>query len=452
MPELYQCSSSQKRKGITNRTFLSSWPKLQAGAGGMGDTTYAERMVMSGRLMCDTYLAAKDLIRSKSYSLTQLSASQLAITREEIEYDRVPSFFATASALDHIIGHCEFDAFLAAGLMFKLQVLPLTRQLTNLAGNMWSRTMVGARAERNEFLLLHEFHRNKFVCPDKTFGKIVLPEDDDDDGEKTGPVAKKGARRKPAYSGGLVLEPKKGFYDKFVLLLDFNSLYPSIIQEYNICFTTVQRGENLVRDIICSDAEDQIPDVPDAALQQGLLPRVIRSLVDRRRAVKSLMKNPKLSPAEMIQLDIRQKALKLTANSMYGCLGFAHSRFYAKPLAMLITYKGREILQNTVDLAEGQNLNVIYGDTDSIMIYTNEIEVAKVIEIGNELKKKVNERYNLLEIEIDGLFRQMLLLKKKKYAALAVEEHNGTMVEVVETKGLDLVRRDWCGLSHDVSE
>lgn len=120
---------------------------------------------------------------------------------------------------------------------------------------------------------------------------------------------------------------------------------------------------------------------------------------------------------------------------------------------MLITHKGREILQNTVDLAGSLDLNVIYGDTDSIMVYTNEDELAKVKEMGNLLKKRVNDLYKLLEIDIDGFFKHMLLLKKKKYAALLVEEKpNGELVETVETKGLDLVRRDWCDLSHDVSK
>jgi DNA polymerase alpha subunit A len=85
------------------------------------------------------------------------------------------------------------------------------------------------------------------------------------------------------------------------------------------------------------------------------------------------------------------------------------------------------------------------------MVYTNESDINKVKEIGYELKKKVNEKYGVLEIDLDGFFKHMLLLKKKKYAALLVEERDGKLVESVETKGLDLVRRDWCDLSHDVS-
>ena len=146
-------------------------------------------------------------------------------------------------------------------------------------------------------------------------------------------------RRKPAYSGGLVLEPKRGFYDRFILLLDFNSLYPSIMQEYNICFTTIDHAHCPTDD----EGGYSKLELPDPATPMGILPSEIRVLVDRRRQVKQLMKGAQSNPDLYMQYDIRQKALKLTANSMYGCLGFANSRFYAKPLAALITGKGREV-------------------------------------------------------------------------------------------------------------
>ncbi|KAF2153699.1 DNA polymerase alpha subunit A [Myriangium duriaei CBS 260.36] len=417
----------------------SEWPKNMGKGGG---SFFVERQLAAGRLHCDL---ANDFGRSnmrqcQSWSLDEMCETVLGgdNKRRDLDYDAALRMATSRAGLMNFVKLVEADTYFIAAIALKVQLLPLSKVLTNLAGNSWARTLSGTRAERNEFILLHEFTRNKYIVPDKTYGRAKVEEQQEGDEEG------EGTKKKDKYKGGLVFEPEKGLYDKFVLVMDFNSLYPSIIQEFNICFTTVDRNN--------AEDDDDVPEVPTDTANKGILPRLIRTLVSRRREVKKLMKD-KSATADQIQTwDIKQAALKLTANSMYGCLGYTKSRFYARPLAMLTTAKGREILQSTKDLAESTHgLRVIYGDTDSVMVNTNVDNLADAMKIGNDFKKAVNERYELLEIDIDNIFRRLLLHAKKKYAALNMTEKDGKWFDKLEVKGLDMRRREYCQLSKETS-
>ncbi|XP_020217424.1 DNA polymerase alpha catalytic subunit isoform X1 [Cajanus cajan] len=456
-------SNTWSRLGRLNR---SKMPKL--GRRGKTFGAGADPGIMSclaGRLLCDTYLCSRDLLKEVSYSLTHLAKSHLNKFRKEVAPHEVPKMFQAAESLMELIEYGETDAWLSMELMFYLSILPLTRQLTNISGNLWGKTLQGGRAQRVEYLLLHTFHSMKYMVPDKfsnhaketklTKRKVTNDVEDSnfdvdiDDANYDNDASEadhKKSKKGPSYAGGLVLEPKKGLYDKYILLLDFNSLYPSIIQEYNICFTTVERS-----------SDESFPRLPSSKTT-GVLPEVLKNLVERRKKVKSWIKNEKkknekADPIRVQQLDIQQQALKLTANSMYGCLGFSNSRFYAKPLAELITLQGREILQSTVDLVQNNlNLEVIYGDTDSIMIYSGLDDIEEANKIAARVIQEVNKKYKCLEIDLDGLYKRMLLLKKKKYAAVKLMFRDRTPYEVIERKGLDIVRRDWSLLAKELGD
>ncbi|KAI8049808.1 uncharacterized protein B0P05DRAFT_480526 [Gilbertella persicaria] len=413
------------------------WPKLSSGFGS-DVSSLQERRLMSGRIVCDTFVTSKDLIKSKSYDLTQLASSQLHIVREDIKPDDLEKHYETGEGLLLFVKHCLYDAYLSYRLMTKMNVLPLTKQLTNLSGNLWSHTLYGARLERNEYLLLHTFYRKNYICPDKTFREKRQLQLLDQDLGKQRVTWKTTNSESNSFVGGLVLDPKVGLYDDYVLLLDFNSLYPTIMQEFNVCFTSMRSDQDRV--FFSNES-------------MGVLPELVSMFIERRKKIKQLMKAPGVGKAHQSRYEIEQMALKLTANSMYGSLGSSVSRFQAKSLAMFITEKGREILQSTVDLAKEMGLDVIYGDTDSVMINTHQKKLAVAKAMGELFKRRVNRHHRLLEIGIDGVFRRTLLSRKKKYASLVVtQSRDGHWQESMQVKGFDLVRRDWCSLSHDVSE
>ncbi|KJH48178.1 DNA polymerase, partial [Dictyocaulus viviparus] len=410
----------------------------------------------AGRILVDSKTTAMELIRSRSYDLSELVSQLLGDVRENIYANEIRTKFSSSQHLLNLIQWSWMDPWFSLRVISHLNALPLAIQITNIVGGVTSRTLMGGRAERNEYLLLHAFHKANYVAPNKHInlrrGKLDRETKREDLENIEDIEIDMKAKNKAQYSGGLVLEPRKvniSLYDTLILVLDFNSLYPSIIQEYNICFTTVP----YTRD------SDLIPDVPSSNLAEGILPCEIRGLVERRREVKKLMNEAPLIKKR--QYDIRQMALKLTANSMYGCLGFQQSRFYAKPLAALITSKGREIrfntnsylnlycsiiLMHTKDLVEKLGYSVVYGDTDSIMINTNSTDLKQAKKLGFDIKRQVNQCHRLLELELDNIFKRMLLLKKKKYAALAVNPDNELDIKK-ELKGLDIVRRDWSQLA-----
>lgn len=217
----------------------SEWP---SSIGKVGGNVFAERQIIAGRLLCDLANEAgkSAMYKCSTWSLTEMCSLYLSGDNMRRDVDNeaaLKSWAKTKDGLMDYVSHVETDTYFITALALRVQLLPLTKILTNLAGNSWARTLTGTRAERNEYILLHEFHRNKYICPDKQpfKGRQRL---EDENAEEEGGDAKK----KDKYKGGLVFEPEKGLYDKFVLVMDFNSLYPSIIQEFNICFTTVERS------------------------------------------------------------------------------------------------------------------------------------------------------------------------------------------------------------------
>ncbi|KAI1712847.1 DNA polymerase family B domain-containing protein [Ditylenchus destructor] len=397
----------------------------------MGQSKSIKWEITAGRSCLDMKSVASELSpKSKTFEMDELVNLHLTpdgsekSVRVELTMEEISDTFLSPKPsmnLKYIIEWNWKELLFCLKLVDKLDAIPLLLQITEIVGGILSRTLMGGRSERNEYLLLHACRKRKFIAPDR----ITFSEADD--------------TKNMIHSGGMVFEPIKGLYDTYVILLDFKSFYPSIIQEYNICFTTVEDAFTLV-------PETNLPTFPGCSKPDGMLKSVISELVDRRKEVKSLIK--KTTPGSNLfkQYGVHELALKLTANSLYGCLGCPQFRFAAKTLASMVTYKGREILNNARKIIEStNNYSVIYGDTDSIFVDTKlregKADFAQVKAIGQELKNLINKHYKHIEFDMQGIYKKLVLLQKREYMGLMVDVDKDEFVKR-EIKGIDVIRRD----------
>lgn len=251
-----------------------------------------------------------------------------------------------------------------------------------------------------------------------------------------------------ASPGGYVMSSKPGLYDN-VLVLDFKSLYPSIIRTFLIDPYGLAEG--------LRDSSQAIDGYKGARFSRHnhFLPDIIANLWQQR------------DEAKKVSDSARSQAIKILMNSFYGVLGSGGCPFYDPRLASSITLRGHNIMQTTAMWVNEQGYEVIYGDTDSLFIHIGSAHQTNADTIGKTLQNEVNQRWrhklkdefdltSYLEIQFETHFTRFFMPtirgseegSKKRYAGLVEENGQATLI----FKGLESVRSDWTALARQFQE
>ena len=243
-------------------------------------------------------------------------------------------------------------------------------------------------------------------------------------------------------AGGYVIEPNPGIYEN-VIVLDFRSLYPSIIQTFKIDPYSL-----LMKDV------DTIETLNGYKFSSSLhiLPDFIDELMKLRDSAKE-NKDKQLS-----------QAIKILMNSFYGVMGSYGCRFYHPDLPRAITGSGHKLLLGSKDYLEKKDLKVVYGDTDSLFVMLKDVSVVDGETQGKKIVKELNifwknklkkefKAESYLELEFEKYYRKFIITPtrgaeigaKKRYAGLLVKDGK----ENIEFVGMEFVRSDWTKLAKE---
>lgn len=273
----------------------------------------------------------------------------------------------------------------------------------------------------------------------------------------------------------LVMEPQSNFYNSPLLVLDFQSLYPSVMIAYNLCYSTFLgrivnwRGTSKMgftdykrQERLLELLQNYINITPNGMMfakveiRKSLLAKMLTEILETRVMVKSGMKQDREDKTLQQLLNNRQLALKLLANVTYGYTSASFSgRMPCSEIADSIVQTGRETLERAIAYihsVERWGAEVVYGDTDSLFIYLKGRTRSQAFDIGDEIAKAITDMNpRPIKLKFEKVYHPCVLLAKKRYVGYKYESRNQFKPDF-DAKGIETVRRDGTPAEQKIEE
>ncbi|KAK3945807.1 DNA polymerase delta catalytic subunit [Diplogelasinospora grovesii] len=397
----------------------------------------------NGRLQLDLLQLVQRDHQLRSYTLNSVCSQFLGEQKEDVHYSMITELFeGTPESRRRLALYCLKDAELPQRLMDKLSCLENYTEMARVTGVPFNFLL--ARGQQVKFLsqLFRKALEQKLVIPNM---RTEATEEQ--------------------YEGATVIEPTRGYYDVPIATLDFASLYPSIMQAHNLCYTTLlkEKAKDVEKWKLKKDEDYIVTPNNDYFVttkqRKGLLAQILEELLAARKQAKRELA-VETDPFKKAVLNGRQLALKVSANSVYGLTGATNGKLPCLAIASSTTSFGRQMIERTKQEVEqryciangySHDAQVIYGDTDSVMVKFGTKDLAEAMKLGEDASQFVSAKFiKPIKLEFEKVYFPYLLINKKRYAGLYWTKPE--KYDKMDTKGIETVRRDNCLLVQTVIE
>lgn len=393
---------------------------------------------IDGRMQLDLLQFIQREYKLRSYTLNSVSAHFLGEQKEDVQHSIITDLQnGTAETRRRLAVYCLKDAYLPLRLLEKLMCLVNYTEMARVTGVPFSYLL----ARGQQIKVISQLFR-KCLQED-----IVVPN-----------MKSEGSNEE--YEGATVIEPIRGYYDVPIATLDFSSLYPSIMMAHNLCYTTLLNKQSIKAFNLSEDDYTHTPNgdyFVKETKRKGILPTILNELLTARKKAKADLKKES-DPFKRDVLNGRQLALKISANSVYGFTGATIGKLPCLAISSSVTAFGREMIEKTKNVVQEKyntgngytyDAQVIYGDTDSVMVKFGHQDLETCMKLGEEAAAYVSTKFiNPIKLEFEKVYFPYLLINKKRYAGLYWT--NPDKFDKMDTKGIETVRRDNCRLVQNV--